>query len=188
MASMALPFVSSTLDASYSTIYDSLSHLREVFHKSGRFDDSNAKLDEVVKLLSTYIAYKRGLLKSFPQLDNIPTSKLIPELQRAFRQAAQLPCYLNQTGGSIFGSSPSLALRAGDEALARDLVRLVEDAVDIAFANKEAGNPFDVLNEAFGHFVRDNFRGNIEDAQYMTPPEVVDFMVDMALADIEKER
>lgn len=187
MASMSLPFASSILDASYSTIYDSLSYLREVFHKSGRFDDSNAKLDEVVKLLSTYIAYKRGLLDSFPQVDRIRTDKLIPELQRTFKQAARLPCYVNQAGISIFGSAPSLALRAGDEALASDLLRLVENAVDIAFTHKEAGNPFDVLNEAFGHFVRDNFRGNIEDAQYMTPPEVVEFMVNMALADIEKE-
>jgi type I restriction-modification system DNA methylase subunit len=184
---MSLPFPSPTLDSSYSRIYDSLGYLREVFHKSGRFDDSNAKLDEVVKLLSTYIAYKRGLLKSFPQLDHTRVDKLIPELQRAFKQAAQLPCYQNQARGSIFGVSPSLALRAGDETLASDLLQLVENAVDIAFSNKVAGNPFDVLNEAFGHFVRDNFRGNIEDAQYMTPPEVVEFMVDLALADIEKE-
>ena len=184
---MSLPFTAPKLDSSYSTIYDSLGYLREVFHKSGRFDDSNAKLDEVVKLLSTYIAYKRGLLESFPQLQYTRTDKLIPELQRAFKQAAKLPCYLNQTGSSIFGASPSLALRIGDEALAVDLLQLVESAVDIAFSNKEAGNPFDVLNEAFGHFVRDNFRGNIEDAQYMTPPEVVEFMVDMALTDIEKE-
>ncbi|HEX8491371.1 MAG TPA: N-6 DNA methylase [Pyrinomonadaceae bacterium] len=184
---MPLPFASPNLDTSYSTIYDSLGYLREVFHKSGRFDDSNAKLDEVVKLLSTYIAYKRGLLESFPQLHRTRTDKLIPELQRTFKQAARLPCYLNQAGGSIFGASPSLALRAGDETLAIDLLQLVENAVDIAFSNKEAGNPFDVLNEAFGHFVRDNFRGNIEDAQYMTPPEVVEFMVDLALADIEKE-
>src|SRR5215210_6444957 len=135
---MSLPFASSNLDTSYSTIYDSLGYLREVFHKSGRFDDSNAKLDEVVKLLSTYIAYKRGLLESFPQLDRTHADKLIPELQRAFKQAARLPCYQNHAGGSIFGSAPALALRAGDEALASDLLRLVENAVDIAFANKEA--------------------------------------------------
>lgn len=184
---MSLPFPSPTLDTSYSTIYDSLGYLREVFHKSGRFDDSNAKLDEVVKLLSSYIAYKRGLLESFPQPDSTPADKLIPELQRVFKQASRLHCYVNQAGGSIFGSTPSLALRSGDEALANDLLRLVKNAVDIAFVHKEAGNPFDVLNEAFGHFVRDNFRGNIEDAQYMTPPEVVEFMVDMALADIEKD-
>ena len=29
------------------------------------------------------------------------------------------------------------------------------------------------LNEAFGHFIQDSFRNRKEDAQYMTPPEVV---------------
>lgn len=181
------PLTDSTLDTTYSTIYQSLSRLREVFHKSGRFDDSNAKLDEVVKLFSTYIAYKRGLLKSFPQNNPKQKSDLITDLQIAFKQAARLPCYLNQEGDSIFGSSPSLALRESDEALAQDLLQLVRCAVDEAFIHKEIGNPFDILNEAFGHFVRDNFRGNIEDAQYMTPPEVVDFMVDMAIFDIKKD-
>jgi predicted RNA methylase len=57
----------------------------------------------------------------------------------------------------------------------------------VAFINQELANPFDILNEAFGHFVRDNFRGNIEDAQYMTPPEVVDFMVDLALFDLAQD-
>jgi type I restriction-modification system DNA methylase subunit len=182
-----LPFSDLALDASYSTIYQSLSHLREVFHKAGRFDDSNAKLDEVVKLLATYIAYKRGLLKAFPSPSVQCNGTLISELQSVFAQAAQLPCYLHPDGRSIFGASPSLSLQAGDEELAKELLRLVQSAIDVAFINKELDNPFDILNEAFGHFVRDNFRGNIEDAQYMTPPEVVDFMVDLALFDLAQE-
>jgi len=36
----------------------------------------------------------------------------------------------------------------------------------------------------FGHFVRDNFRGNIEDAQFLTPSEVVDFMVNLAIEEL----
>jgi hypothetical protein len=35
------------------------------------------------------------------------------------------------------------------------------------------GWSFDGVNEAFGHFVQDSFRNRKEDAQYMTPPEVV---------------
>lgn len=57
----------------------------------------------------------------------------------------------------------------------------------MAYELRGEGKPFDILNEAFGHFVRDNFRGNIEDAQYMTPPEAVDFMVDMALHDLKAQ-
>lgn len=184
--SQPLLFEMRNLQSYYSSIYESLSHLREVFHKSGRFDDSNAKLDEIIKLISTYIAYKRGFLESFPCIEQTAKQNLILELDSAFKKAAQLPCYLNQNGCSIFGKSPSLVLQKGDENLAIELLRLVENAIDAAFANKEAGQPFDVLNEAFGHFVRDNFRGNIEDAQYMTPPEVVDFAVNLALYDLQK--
>lgn len=177
----------SELSTSYATIYRSLRHLREIFHKSGRFDDSNMKLDEIVKLLSAYVAYKRGLLTWFPGLCREYSGDLILDLQNVFREAAQLDCYLNQEGESVFGTTPNLALRVNDEALAQELVQLVIHAVDAAFVNRQLDNPFDVLNEAFGHFVRDNFRGNIEDAQYMTPPEVVDFMVSLALCDLEKE-
>jgi hypothetical protein len=105
-------------------------------------------------------------------------------LQLSLGETIRLKCYLNQDGSSIFGPNPTLALRQGDEALARALVLLVRNAVDAAFSNKELSRPFDVLNEAFGHFVRDNFRSNIEDAQYLTPPEVVDLMVDIALEDM----
>lgn len=185
--SQQLLFETQDLQSCYTSIYTSLSHLREVFHKSGRFDDSNAKLDEIIKFISTYIVYKRGLIDSFPSVIFTLKQNLIFELEKAFKKAAQLPCYLNQDGISVFGKSPSLILQKGDEDLTIELLQLVENAIDAAFANKNAGQPFDILNEAFGHFIRDNFRGNIEDAQYMTPPEVVDFAVNLALCDLEKE-
>lgn len=37
---------------SYSMFYEILLNLREYFHSYGRIDDSNAKLDEIVKLIS----------------------------------------------------------------------------------------------------------------------------------------
>ena len=108
-------------------------------------------------------------------------------MQQAFHTAAALPEYSLQNGNSIFGNHATLAIRDGDELLAIDLVKLVADCIDLAFSYRSEGHSFDILNEAFGHFVRDNFRGNVEDAQYMTPPEVVDFMVDMVFQDIAAE-
>jgi len=175
------------LGDSYAAIYRSLRDLRELFHRSGRFDDSNMKLDEIAKLLAIYAAYKRGLLQSFPGVDGHSCDHLIRDLQQSFRDTAELECYRDQYGESVFGATPRLGLRAGDELLAHDLVQLVIYAVDAAFINRQMDNPFDVLNEAFGHFVRDNFRSNTEDAQYMTPPEVVEFMVELALHDAEQK-
>lgn len=168
----------------YSRVYSALSELRESFHRSGRLDDSNAKLDEVAKIFATYIAFKTGSIPFFPNRDS---TTLIGDLQDAFLATADLPVYKCSGQISIFGSQPSLFLRAGDEVLAKALVNLVRESVDFAFALRSNGQVFDILNEAFGHFVRDNFRGNTEDAQYMTPPEVVDFMADLALRELREE-
>lgn len=171
-----------SLAAAYSGIYASLGELRESFHRSGRLDDSNAKLDEVAKLFATYLAYKRNFIPDFPSGTE---TDLIHRLQKCFYATAMLSQYRTSHGHSIFGEEPKLVLRIGDEQLGSDLILLVKKCVDLAFAFKSEDRPFDILNEAFGHFVRDNFRGNVEDAQYMTPPEVVDFMVDLALHDLD---
>jgi hypothetical protein len=65
----------------YAEIYSALSELREGFHRSGRLDDSNAKLDEVSKLFATYLAFKNGKIPAFP---TVRSEALIPELQAAF--------------------------------------------------------------------------------------------------------
>jgi len=143
----------------YEPIYEVLTEVREEFHRSGRFDDSNAKLDEVVKLFATYLALRLGDLADFP-IPGTVTPGFMQHVQECFRRAARLPYYLRNDGTSIFGNAPSLVLEEADAALALRLTRLVVKAVDEAFRHQALGNPYDVLNEAFGHFVRDNFRGN----------------------------
>ncbi len=168
----------------YISAYSAFSELRESFHRFGRMDDSNAKLDEVAKLFATYIAFKMGQIRKFPTPDSV---MLVSELQSAFSETVTLPQYQVDGNTTIFGAQPFLAIRPGDEKMAADMVRLVHRCVDWAFELRSADRPFDILNEAFGHFIRDNFRGNIEDAQYMTPPEVTDFMAELALHDISAE-
>ena len=168
----------------YQLTYDALSELREQFHRSGRFDDTNAKLDEVAKLFAVYLAFKRGQISQFPEAES---PDLVSELQSAFSESINLPQYRLDNGNTIFGTRPDLSVRQGDDALASDMVRLVRRGVDLMFAFRDQQHPFDIVNEAFGHFVRDNFRSNVEDAQYMTPPEVTDFMADLVLHDISVE-
>lgn len=45
---------------------------------------------------------------------------------------------------------------------------------------------FDLVNECFGHFVRENFRNNKEDAQYMTPYELSKPILDIIFDDMKK--
>lgn len=176
--------VSMSLDGVYDRINSALWDLREGFHRSGRLDDSNAKLDEVAKFFATYLAFKTGAINKFP---NAGDEDLIPILNSAFVATSKLPRYILADGTSIFGAQPALALRAGDEKLAVELITLIRECVDLAFDMRDIDQPFDILNEAFGHFIRDNFRGNIEDAQYMTPPEVVDLIADLAFFELEQE-
>ena len=168
----------------YQSTYKAFSALREGFHRSGRFDDSNAKLDEVSKLFATYLAAKLGHIGGFPEPDS---DSLVSDLQTAFLETARLPQYNLGGDYTIFGTRPTLSIRSGDERMASDMVQLVRQGIDLAFELRDNGHPFDILNEAFGHFVRDNFRSNIEDAQYMTPPEVTDFMAALALHDLKMD-
>ena len=165
----------------YLHAYNAFSELREIFYRSGRLDDSNSKLDEVAKLFATYVAFRTGEIANFPSTDS---DELIADLQSAFREASGLPQYQLANGSTIFGSQPQLAILEGDEQMASAMVKLVRLGVDIAFQLRNEGRPFDILNESFGHFVRDNFRSNIEDAQYMTPPEVTDLMADILVQDL----
>jgi C4-dicarboxylate-specific signal transduction histidine kinase len=144
--------ISDNLQDSYLKIYEGLADLRESFHRSGRLDDSNAKLDEISKLFATYLAYKNGQIKNFPSSNS---ENMVLELQKAFLETAKLVQYRDKKGGSIFGQQPSLILRADDEALAEELVNLTRNSIDLAFAHKKTERPFDLINEAFGHFVRD---------------------------------
>lgn len=173
--------------ATYSALYASLGELREAFHRSGRLDDSNSKLDEVVKIFATYIAFRLGDVADFPERGSRSSPDFVKRLVSSFANAAKLPCFTRQDGQSIFGPNPSLELIREDGPLISQVVDLVSSAVDDALVMQENSVPYDVLNESFGHFVRDNFRGNIEDAQYLTPPEVVDFMVELAYVDLEAD-
>lgn len=49
------------LGVSYSLFYDILLNLREYYHSYGRIDDSNAKLDEITKLIAiSFSMAKKG--------------------------------------------------------------------------------------------------------------------------------
>ena len=87
----------------YKAIYQSFGELRESFHRTGRLDDSNAKLDEVSKLFATYLSFKRELISQFPKPED---TDLVKKLQKAFSLTAQLDQYKLQTGSSIFGDKP----------------------------------------------------------------------------------
>ena len=174
------------------TFNKKLNDLRETFHKYGTFNDSNAKLDEIVKIIAICIyQIKTDDLKPIgfnSLLTNFQSDKsynLKDETNKLFLHVANSDFYRDHNDNSIFGNRPELLTDNIQSSLLLQLMVTVEDIV--SSCEKNNSYDFDLINEIFGHFVRDNFRGNIEDAQYMTPAEVVDFMAEIALDEIKRK-
>lgn len=179
---------------SNKVFYNEISQLRDLFHKYGRFDDSNAKLDEISKYISIYIFQLQNQIvgeQNFKSLINLyekdNSVQLVSILKELFAEISQAKEFLNADGTSIFGNTPSLNIDNEDNHFAYLLIKLVVNSVESIKDRSEKDYDFDLLNESFGHFVRDNFRNHIEDAQYMTPAEAVELMCSIALTDLEKE-
>ena len=170
----------------YLEIYRSLQSVRAAFHREGRISDANAKLDETVKFLVLHFAHLKGLISNddYSALSKRESFK-VARLNRTFAQVAKNPVFHRKGIGSVFGDRPTTVFRDGDEDIAFDLFVVARQAFR---AQNDGIRKIDILNEAFGHHVRDNFRNHTEDAQYMTPPEVVDLMVDVGVELIRKRQ
>ncbi len=168
--------------------YSELNQIRELFYKYGKFDDANAKLDEISKYIAIYVYeiqnQKEDLLNLVSEYEKNNDFLIVPNLKILFIKLSQSENFTNKDGSSIFGSQPALNIDEKDNPFAYSLLKLVINAVDSVL---NGGKNFDLLNECFGHFVRDSFRNHIEDAQYMTPNEAVDLMCDIALNDLKDE-
>lgn len=172
----------------------SLNELKEEFHRTGRFDDANTKLDEITKLLTIkFLDYKNQTsmfdlkyLRNIAQEKFNDSGQIAKSLQSIFEIISNDKTFINSDGTNIFGSNPHLNIQSSDNDFAIKIINILNN-LDLHKFDDGKSLRFDLLNEAFGHFVRDNFRNNKEDAQYMTPIEVVDTMIDLALFDILKE-
>lgn len=176
----------------YERFNRGLLEMRESFHRTGRLDDSNTKLDEIVKLLSIEVAQLHGIPKGLPTLSEVlekyrfgKISSLVKALNEILELVASSPLFQNSNGESLLGINPRLSISESDNSIAEQLVALVVTTFNGSLRNSNSRQNLELLNEAFGHFVRDNFRNNIEDAQYMTPPEVVTFMCRVAAEEIK---
>lgn len=177
-----MPHLFARTNSSYELIYSSLNQVREIFHREGRISDSNAKLEETVKLLAIHFSHSKSLISDvdYGLLCQRKTFT-VEKLNDLFAKTARTPLFKDEEYGSIFGSHPSTAFDEIDKNVAYELFQATK--ITLLEQNLNHDN-IDVLNEAFGHYVRDNFRSHIEDAQYMTPPEVVSFMVELAADEI----
>ncbi|TAE70268.1 MAG: SAM-dependent DNA methyltransferase [Bacteroidetes bacterium] len=165
---------------SIETFYSELAQIRELFHKYGKFDDANAKLDEIAKYITMYVYEVQKEQKNINNLifayEQNNDYQLVIELKQLF---TKITAYID-----IFDKKANLNIDDNDNHFAYLLLKLVVSSVDRVLNDSKN---FDLLNECFGHFIRDSFRNHIEDAQYMTPYEAVELMCEMALFDLKDE-
>lgn len=179
----------------YSLFYDILLNLREDFHSYGRIDDSNAKLDEMIKLICTSyslaLSGKRFSLEYVRQvaLNHFEDQKKVAEALRYLcAQEMQKDLFLNDDGTNIFGINPTLAIQPTEDDFAQKLITEIGKIDFVYLIENRSYSEFDLVNECFGHFVRDNFRNNKEDAQYMTPYEISVPILDIIFSDMERQQ
>jgi predicted RNA methylase len=178
----------------YDGFYLALSNLREAFHRVGRFDDANAKLDELCKLLVLKVLDRRH--PSQTEEGRLSLAGLRRIAQERFGDPGRLARALHAVFAELaneytdeiesFGPRPALSLDLEDDEFAEAVVPLL-DALPCSDEDAGAFWSFDAFNEAFGHFIQDSFRNRKEDAQYMTPPEVVTPVVEMAFLDCSRD-
>ena len=170
-----------------------LIEMRELFHESGRLEDSNSKLDEITKLLCLEIASIRDAESKIPSLNeilkmHINKDGLVNSLNKALLLTGTSEILTNYDGESLLGPNPKFNIAESEDLLARGLIQIVLDSFNGHLRKTHTSESFEFLNEAFSHFIRDNFRQNIEDAQYMTPAEVVNYMVDLGISRLKNKK
>lgn len=180
---------------SYSMIYEILLNLREDFHSYGRIDDSNAKLDEIIKLICiNFSLAKRGhrfdleyVRKRSAELygDN---THIAESLRYIFQEESKMPMFYNDDYTNIFGANTALNIQPTENEFAEKLISEIKKIDFISLLENQRYSDFDLVNECFGHFIRENFRNNKEDAQYMTPYEIASPILDIIFSDMKKDK
>ena len=177
----------------YAVFYQRLTALRHDFHRIGKFDDANAKLDELCKLFVLKSIDQQfpldcgrsrlsvGYLADVAAARLGDSSRLAGALHVVFDELRTR----NKKSFVAFGHNPGLSIDPADDEFAQALLPVVESLPVGRTANGIWG--FDVLNESFGHFIQDSFRHRKEDAQYLTPPEVVGAMIEIGLHDLLRD-
>lgn len=179
---------------SYSMFYEILLNLRDYFYSYGRIDDSNAKLDEIVKLISlNYELASKGEKFSLQYIRKEALeltgneNNIAKGLIHVFERETASKMFFNDDGTNIFGINPTLNLQSTENEFAEKLISEIEKIDFIYLLESHKYSDFDIINECFGHFVRENFRNNKEDAQYMTPYEISQPILDVMFSDMEKD-
>lgn len=160
--------------------------LRECLHRRGRLSSRHEALDELSKLLFAHVMSMSGGESGIdPRL--IGTGVGAAKRLRTFVDktiARYLPVSLSH---EMKADEFRLRLRDSEDELAHEIAEcfLPLELPDLV-VHIQGRDSVDVLNDAFGQFIADSFVDEKELGQYLTPNEVVRFMVRLGIASLDE--
>lgn len=168
-----------------------LRELREILHRRGRLSSRNEALEELSKLLFAHMVTIAtggdGISASSVGLDPaVPSNPAI--LLKEFVQQSFSRHLPSQLSHELSLADLELRLKPQEERLAQELIECFERLAVPGFVKRIAGvEGVDILNMVFGTFLADSFADEKQLGQYLTPTEVVRFMVRLAIQDMAEE-
>lgn len=166
------PMITEAVDATLKSI-------REILHKRAHLSSRSQALDELSKLLFAHVDGMRSGRGGISRQTVAGNGRGLAAALKTFvddKIHVSLPESLAHT---VDVRDFELRLKPQEDELAAELIECFESLQRQTSSFNFSG--FDILNEVFGKFLADSFVDEKELGQYLTPPEVVRFMVGLAI-------
>ena len=166
------PMITEAVDATLKSI-------REILHKHTHLSSRSQALDELSKLLFAHIEGQRNGRGGISWRIAAPSGPGLAANLKAHVDATVREHLPESLAHSVDLRDFELKLKPQENDLAGELIDCFETLHRQTSSFNFSG--FDILNEVFGKFLADSFIDEKELGQYLTPPEVVRFMVGLAM-------
>jgi transcriptional regulator with XRE-family HTH domain/SAM-dependent methyltransferase len=167
-----------------------LGELRELFHSKGRLSSRNEALEEVSKLLFVHVMEvskgRLGISRESILRQNSGSAGTASALRR-YVDSAMRKNYPEKLLSEVSEQEVGLRLKSTEDGLANHIIEIFEKNLG-ALGSESTSNAIqlDLLNEIFGKFLANSFIDEKQLGQYLTPTEVVEFAVKLALNGLDK--
>jgi hypothetical protein len=166
------PMITETVDATLKSI-------RGILHKRAHLSSRSQALDELSKLLFAHVEGQRNGRGGISRKIDAHNGHSIAASLKAHVDATICEHLPESLAHSVDMRDFELKLKPQENELAGELIDCFETLQRQTSSFNFSG--FDILNEVFGKFLADSFIDEKELGQYLTPPEVVRFMVGLAM-------
>ena len=156
-----------------------LKSIREILHKRAHLSSRSQALDELSKLLFAHVEGQRNGRGGISRRITAHNGQSLAASLKEFVDGTVREHLPESLAHSVDLRDFELKLKPEENELAGELIDCFETLQRQTFSFNFSG--FDILNEVFGKFLADSFIDEKELGQYLTPPEVVRFMVGLAM-------